>query len=636
MSLIAIDTETALFRPGMMAPELACVTWATDEGTGIFHWKDPELLPWLKFVFTNNPVVGHNTAYDTAVLCANFPSLTRTIFKAYNERRITDTLLREQLLRIAEGTHRGEVAPDGVWRKPTFDLGSVARRYGMPEMDKDVWRRQYGQLRDKPLAEWPTGAIEYAILDAKVTLDIYRRQGEAAIPDEYDEAIAFFALQLASIWGLRTSKQGVLALKQQTAKALDEVRELLIRESLVREDGTRNIKAAQERIAKAWLTIGEDEPPRTKKGAYQLDADACTDCEDPVMEAYSDYTTLGKVLNTDCELLMQGVHMPIHTGYKMVETTRTASRAQKAPNGTFGGNVQNIRRLPGVRECFIPRPDHVFVEVDYPTLELRTLAEVQYAWFGESLVGDALRAGIDPHMIMGCAIYNEKYGTNLTRAQFEELYKTDDNAKACRQLAKVANYGLPGGLGWESFIAFAWTGSDKTIKLNEQEARDLIRIWKKQWADMPRYFARVKSLKDPETKLYMVEHIYSGIVRGCSSFTKAANSPFQSLGASCAKKGLWYVTEACYLDKGSPLFGARPVNMVHDSVIVEMPLKWGIDRLNVAAHLQAKLFDMGAQFYLKKVPIKSEPIMMFQWSKMAKPVHDDKGRLVPWQNATHQ
>lgn len=653
--MLAFDTETALIRPGRAAPELACVsfaTWSNQDQTqaghgknGIMHWQDPELLPWLEKQFTEQDIIiGHNVAFDCAVLAAQFPSLLPLIFKAYDESRITDTLLRQQLIDIADGSFRGWLSSDGTWHKPKYGLADLARRFKLEALDKDTWRLQYGQLRDLPLVGWPVGAKEYAILDAVTTLQVY--QCQTSVSDEFEQARDFFALQLASVWGLKTSKEGVDALKQETQLEIDLLEQRLIKTGLVRKDGTRDTKAAQRMIKAAWLrqglegiacTCDKASMPekrgkhclncnlplapifRTKAGAFALDEDACESCEDTILEEYTAFSSLNKVLTTDCEMLAQGVELPIHTRFKMVETTRVASSKP---------NVMNITRSRpgklGIRECFIPRDGWCFLDADFPGLELRTLAETCYTWLGCSKLGDALNEGLDPHTVVGAQIAGISYEEGLRLYEALDEKFIDD-----RGAGKVGNFGLPGGLGADTFVDYAFKAYG--VRLSLDRAKEVKQSWQESWPEMMSYHKLIKSMKDPETGFYMIEHVGSGIVRACSAFTKAANSPFQSLGASCAKRGLYYLTKAAYTDRKSPLFGARPVNFVHDQVIAEVPFEqWGPDRTDAAAKEFARLFAAGAQSFLRYVKISCKPVLMMNWSKKAKQVHDEQGRLIPW------
>ncbi|MEG7784113.1 hypothetical protein, partial [Listeria monocytogenes] len=69
----------------------------------LYHADDPTLLPYLERLLRDPAValVGQNIAYDAAVLCAEFPTLLPLWFTAYEQGRILDTKLREQLIDIA-------------------------------------------------------------------------------------------------------------------------------------------------------------------------------------------------------------------------------------------------------------------------------------------------------------------------------------------------------------------------------------------------------------------------------------------------------------------------------------------------------------------------------------------------------
>lgn len=632
---VAYDTETALIRPGRAAPELACVSFAYPTGEqGILHWQDPILPRELKDLLCNDLIVGHNVAFDMCVLASHLPSLLPLIFDAYDDNRVTDTLIRQQLIDIADGTFRGRMV-NGTWMKTRYDLDSLCRRYGYEGLDKDTYRLTYGQLRDLPLNQWPQGAIDYSIKDSVTTLGIFQRQG-GYIADEYEQARAFFALQLASVWGLRTDPVAIKAFEQTTVEHLAELKSLLMEEGLVRADGSRDTKKAMARIHQAWKELQAENPliePRLtetgekkkKAGTLQegeclsLDEDACTDCEDPLMKSYADYSTTTKILSTDIPLLLTGATLPLHTRYKMLETTRIgSSRAEGLP----GGNTQNIRRKPGIRECFIPRLGWVYANCDYPALELRTLAEVCYEWLGYSTLGDALNKGIDPHTAVGAIILNTTVDELQPRVDREE-----DDATDARGGGKVGNFGLPGGLGAKTFVQYARTAYGVIIDIDK--AQLIKRSWSQAWPEMRDYHALIKSMQGPDG-LYRINHIGSGIQSACPTFCQAANRPFQLLGASCAKRGLYYVTRACF-DPDSILYGAHVVNFVHDEIIVEMPYeKWGPQRTHDAAYEMARLFTEGAQEQLRHVKISCKPKLMKQWSKKAVQKFDKEGLLTPW------
>lgn len=615
---IAFDTETEPFAPGRMAPPLACVTWATKAASGIFHWEDPALDEWLYDLFSGRfgLVLAHNTAYDTAVICSAYPELIPTIFDAYESGKIQDTLLNQQLIDIATGEIRGYQKKDGTWGKHQYGLDYTARRYFLGNKEKDEWQKLYGELRKLPLAKWPEDAKTYPINDAKLVLKIHEKQ-ESIYPNirtAGDQAAALFVLQLASVWGLKTSEASVAKIRSETVSELARLQQILVAQGLVREDGTRNTKAAGEYIGKIWEERGE-KPRLTAKGGMSLDEESCLATEDPLLKAYAEFSTEKKTLSTDVPLLEEGCKTPIHTRFKLLETTRI---------GSVNPNVQNIRRKPGIRESFSPRPRWMFVDVDYPALELRTLAQVCMFWFGESRLGDVLNSGGDPHSDIGARILGIPYEEMVARVAAK-----DEEADNTRNAAKIANFGFPGGMQSKTLCKFAATSYG--VDISEELAQKLFRHWVEAWPEIRSYFGKIRSSKDPYTNHYIIEHPGTGLIRSCSSFTNAANSPFQHLGAACAKNGLFRVSKACYADSKSILYGARPVNFIHDQIIVEIPYEeWGPERSSNAAFEIARLFTEGAKKYLPDIKISCKPLICERWSKKAKQTFNDKGLLIPW------
>ena len=155
MAPLTFDTETALIRPGLLAPPMTCLTWQRPGCEAkILHVHDalPTLRSWL--LDPECLLVGHNVAYDAVVICAEFPALVPLVFAAYKANRITCTKKRQQLLDIAGGVYRGRVGEKGRWIVHKYDLDALSRRLLGKPLVKDSWRLMYGALRDLPLREW--------------------------------------------------------------------------------------------------------------------------------------------------------------------------------------------------------------------------------------------------------------------------------------------------------------------------------------------------------------------------------------------------------------------------------------------------------------------------------------------------
>jgi len=649
MKLLDWDTETALFGPGRQAPALSCVSWTQEGAVGLLDHE--EALPWFKRKLADKEIVfcGHNVAYDFAVMAAEHPELLPAIFEAYRENRVIDTMLRQQLLDISVGNFRGYWAPckdkkghpDWKWVQLNYTLDSCYYRATKKRLDKDTWRLRYGELRDSGvyIQDWPAGAQQYPKQDALATkaareyqdtlakevVDAYAKipGGHVDYPDpladQYAQARAGWWIQLMRIWGIKTLPERVDQVEEHVHALIDELKERLMEAGLVRADGSRDTKAAAARMVEAMG--GEEKCQKTKKKGIKLDEEACRESGDAILMDYAEYGSLGTVLTKDLPALRKGRDMPIHSNFSVIVATgRTSSSSP---------NIQNIRRLPGIRECFVPRPGMVFLDCDYDGLELRTLGQVCLSLLGKSKLADTINEGKDPHLMVAAQILKISY-------EEAERRKKDKDVKDARQLAKCTNFGFPGGLGYETFITFARKGYG--VEITVEEAKRLKRNWLLAFPEMEEYFAMVSrhTEEDKDEGLANVEHLFTKRLRGEITYTAACNSYFQGLGADATKAAGFDVAYECYVDESSPLFGCRIVNYIHDQFLVECPE----DRCHEAAMRLAEVMEKSAAPFVPDVPATvSEPMVSRCWSKDCEQVWDKMdengdpmpgAKLIPW------
>jgi DNA polymerase-1 len=621
-----------------MAPELVCVTYQTPgQDPGIIHADDPATLPLIRsWLEGDDLLVGHHVPYDFAVLCAKWPEIIPLVFRAYDADRVTDTKTRQMLLDIAGGQFRGylrkfdkavcaehedcdpEACPKATIKKGSrwipydYTLDALTYRATGRHLDKDTWRLRYGEFLHVPLSEWPEGVRTYPLEDARATLEVFLQQEEHVkyIPDQFRQARAAWALHLTSVWGLRTHAPGVDKLERETRGALAAIEDGLKAAGLVRADGTRNVKATRARMVQVCEALGK--PVRlTDKGGVCLDADACEASEDDLLEDYSEITSLKNVLSKDLPVLRAGTVYPVHTSFGLAASGRSTSSKP---------NVQNPRRLPGIRECFVPRAGKVFAQADFSGLELHTLAQCCVTLFGQSHLAEVLNAGSDPHTAFAADILGITYEGAVKRKKAGD--EALDNA---RQTAKVANFGFPGGLGPEKLCLFA--RKSYGVILTEARARELKEQWLKRWPEMQFFFAHVSDLISEDTGEAQVTQLFSQRIRSGCHYTAACNTWFQGLGADAAKRAHYLVVRACYSEPSNVLYGSRAVNFVHDETILEVD---DDDRAHDKAVELGRIMIQGANEFLPNVPARIEPLLAKCWSKKSKPVFKD-GRLVPWE-----
>lgn len=202
-------------------------------------------------------LVAHNAVFDLGVLC----ELWRTwphedshrfcpewalsaVFDRLDRGDVSDTAIRERLIRLAMGEFEYIERPDGPVRRLDALVSVTARYFGkvmddakktktksmnpgdpLPEdattTDPNApWRLRYYQLDGTPVNYWPKDAVDYAIDDASWAVDLYYAQ-KAAHPDKVDgyplwdpddpervitekrEQRADWALNLMGSWGMR-------------------------------------------------------------------------------------------------------------------------------------------------------------------------------------------------------------------------------------------------------------------------------------------------------------------------------------------------------------------------------------------------------------------------------------------------
>lgn len=466
---IAIDTETGLIAPGLLAPPLVCVSHANEAGAGVRHVQDPDTKVFVEEVFrTSDPIFGHNIAYDACVLMEAYPDLIPLIFQAYEESRVVDTGLIQKLVDISQGIMRIMESRAG------YSLNAIGKRLlkrdrSTEKEGEDVWRLRYIELLDVALKDWPEEARKYAIDDAIETFDcgvLQVKRWEPLLADAPRQTRAALALQLMMCWGIHTDPKRVELLRSSAETAFKIVGEELKQAGLVRNDGTRNVRAVQTRMVKVCRE-GGFRPKLTDTGMERyealveiagerksplellcevdlikyasVDQDACKESGDELLIKYGRYIQLQGVVHTHAPDLLQGTVTPIQARYNtLVDTGRTScskGKGKKGKPGLLNGfQMQNPKRdldyLPvGIRECFVAREGTYFADNDFSGLELCTVAQVCMDILGHSKLGEALNAGKDPHLMMGA---------NLLKISYEEAQhrKHEKEVKKARQLAK--------------------------------------------------------------------------------------------------------------------------------------------------------------------------------------------------------
>jgi DNA polymerase I-like protein with 3'-5' exonuclease and polymerase domains len=230
----------------------------------------------------------------------------------------------------------------------------------------------------------------------------------------------------------------------------------------------------------------------------------------------------------------------------------------------------------------------------------------------------ALRKDEDLHLSFAADMLGVSYAEALQRKN-----SGDSEVSELRQFAKICNFGFPGGLSAPSFVEYA-EGYGVTVE--PEKAKFLRDAWFKRWTEMKPYFNIVSAASESGEP---ITQIRSGRVRGGATYCAIANGWFQGLASDGAKEACWRVAKECYVITESPLFGARPVFMIHDELGLELPYAvWGAERSAKAAERLREIMIEAMQRWVPDVPITCRPVMMMRWFKGAEQVFVN-GVLVP-------
>lgn len=653
--VIAFDTETWLIGRGRLAPRLVCGSIARARPPGCQGQKfvleaERFLVEFERLLDdTRYLLVGHNLAFDLAVICVAAPHLVRKIFVGLRDGRFADTKIRQILIDIGTGEFRGKYEDDGSWTPHGYSLDDLCFRHGLPRLDKsgDSWRLRYSELDGVRAEDYPEAASTYAIEDADSTRNVYLRQNEGGgILNEQEQCRAAFALQMSSVWGIRTDKETVDSLHATLREEAVALLSKMGKAGIFRADGTKDTKVLKARVAAAYeaqgLPVPMSEPSaRFPRGQVRTDADTLRLSADPLLVELGDGQGPLKLLNTFIPAVLAATEIPLQPGYEvLVVTGRTSCRnptKKKKGDIPVGFNVQQMPRdrrdedgniLVGIRNCFKAREGYIYCSCDYPIAELRALGELHYQLFGVSALRDVFLAGEDPHMVMAAAILDKPL-------DWCKEHKKDLEVKDARMFAKVADFGIPGGLGAPALVDFARMMFGITLTLDF--AITLIRLFYKIYPEQKRLSDLLKAHIGP-TEGTIHQLLGAPIRHGGRRYTQAANLLFQAAVAQVAKEALWRVTWEMYLGDGgwsgnstwkSPLYGSRVVAFIHDEILAEL-VDTDVQMRHDAAHRLAELMGFTMEEYFPNVPTKVEPALMYVWDKEATAVLDDQGLLQPW------
>ncbi len=482
----AFDSETALIdqeRPWLTPPLVIGAAFGGDAG----YFISREQIDAFFDAHREVPVAMHNAPFDLAVIHLLAPALD--IYGWVDRNLVWDTQILHRLLTLAsEGHTAGHGGESTLERCVQLYLNCQLPKDVLDSHGKPV-RLSYGQWLNRPPGEIEPIYLEYLAKDVITTFAVFRelRAKIAAIlansSDVWGYVSPSWLREQADKWGCLTHHiqlRGAIVLHAITANGLhldvsrrEELADHLSamiesqRQALAKHGYLPGQKGSAKALQSIFKRLQREHRglsfPTTDTGQISTAHDAIAELADvvPFVKALTEYRETEKLLGSFLGKMNRGV---LHPSFNVLARTgRTTS---------FGEiNAQNLPTDDRVRSCFIPSPGHAFIDADYKTIELATLAQACMGQFGlESQMAIAINAGKDLHTLVAAAVTGS-----------EEC----DVSKEERRKAKAINFGKPGGMSLQTLKLYA--KANYGVDLSDEAVEGLSSAWLDLFPEMRKF-----------------------------------------------------------------------------------------------------------------------------------------------------
>ena len=441
-----------------------------------------------------------------------------------------------------------------------FDsLEYLAKKYLNLELDKELQHSENWQ------AELTQEHHDYCLKDAEVTLKLFRVLYDLIVERYLFPTYRTEISALPSLIELQTN--GMMLDKSELRAYLEKLRvqHQELKERLEIQLACENLNSSPQ-LLKSLQNLGvpidnvEEKTLKKQSGMF------------PIVKELVRYKKLTKVLTNYGKnlLLLIKTDNRVRGNWNLIGTA-TSRRTCKGPN--FQGIPKEIKGF------FHATPGHVFVIVDYSTVELRILAEIS----GCKKLIDAFNQGLDLH-----------YETAKTVLGKEDI--SDDE----RQIGKVINFGLIYGL-----TAYGLMNEINQIpgfNINKEEAQNFIDMYFMNYKGVAKY--KNQQLKSPMVTTLGGRYWDSSNGLKLLKDNQRLNYAIQ---ASCAE-GLKESLALLMMEKKDTW---RLVGAIHDELICEVPE----EDAEYAKSVIEKIMINGMRKLVKQVPIEVESHVSKVWTK---------------------
>jgi DNA polymerase I-like protein with 3'-5' exonuclease and polymerase domains len=551
---ICLDTETD-YTPSYVVPTLATVQ--------AFDGKTCYLIPLNKLkLFLNkhyeHKFIMHNASFDVCVL---EKELQCKLHELYDREAVLDTSVLYRLYHLAVA---------GFVPRKGYNLAAITKKLLNEQLDKnDEVRCNFMQYRGVSLNTIPPQFTDYMMRDVVATFYCwFELAARVSGHDKYGTLLSHH-IQAKGEYALAKIHQNGIGFDLErrdewlTATKLEMNKRA---EILATYGFVRGMKGNKERFLSALEFFGiKDKLPLTEKGAISTTAEALSPyLDNPMVKSYLEYTELEKAASFVENVTSSRLH-PRYTS--ILNTGRTSCSGSK--EGAC--NIQQIPRVGGLREMFVPAKGKVFIDVDYSALELAVLAQVMYSRFGYSSMRDKINEGADLHYYLASKIHGKP----------EDRISKDE-----RQFAKIGNFGFAANMAATTFIDYCKGYGLNPTEAESQRVKDAFGNAYPETRD----FFNVGNATDVYTM--------TGRKRADCTYTAYLNTQFQGLAADGFKIALYELTKAGY----------TIVAEIHDQVLIEA--NSGEEMGNIQ-----QIMENSMRSLIKNVKISTEGQVLERWVK---------------------
>jgi DNA polymerase I-like protein with 3'-5' exonuclease and polymerase domains len=484
--ICALDTETTLIDREHPWITPAYVLGAVFDGEKGYFLQRKDVAAFLN-IHDKIALVCHNAPFDLAVLQLVVPAIC--VYDRVEANAVWDTQILHQLYILGKEGHTAQGRGQAT-------LDHCAERYldvSLPKAVKDSAgdevRFSWSKWLNRPPGEIEKIYLEYLAQDTIATLVLFRalKKRIDALLENSGKVWGFVSkewlaeqvrrfgpqthhIQLRAAVVLReitanglhldTERKDVLACRLE--QRLTEQRRLLRQQGyLAGGDGSnKSLQAVLRRLARRHPELHF---PLTESKLFSTAHDALHDIAPhvPFIQQLMEYRETEKLLNSFVGKMARPV---LHPSFNVL--------ARSGRTSSFGEiNAQNLPKDDQVRSCFVPAPGHVFIDADYKTIELGTLAQACVGQFKlKSKMADAINADKDLHRLVAARVLGKPE---------EEITKGERNK------AKPINFGKPGGMGIETLLTYA--KCNYGVRLTRQEAEMLSEAWFRLFPEMKKF-----------------------------------------------------------------------------------------------------------------------------------------------------